>query len=107
MRQVREGLRGYDDDPFPSYQEPLLLRPDGLRQAGREEGEEVRLTTGESNALRRGVIIAKKFRMKSEDGNGDQFWTDIKKSWDKLYYSVDDGPWCSTVGEAYRRRGEP
>ena len=60
----------------------------------------MRLNNFEQRELGAGRTIARRFRIKS---TGEVVWADIKRSWDILYYSVDDGPWCRTLTDALAR----
>lgn len=57
------------------------------------------MTSAEARALRRGEIITQRMRRKS---TGEVFWVEVKRSWDRLYYSCDSGAsWHRTATEAH------
>lgn len=57
------------------------------------------MTSGEQHALRRGEVITRRMRRKE---TGEEFWVEIKRSWDRLYYSCDGcHTWHKTATEAH------
>jgi hypothetical protein len=55
----------------------------------------------EQRELRRGNCITRRMRLKS---TGEEMWVEIKRSWDVLYFRVDDSPWERTVSAAAAHR---
>lgn len=66
------------------------------------KGAKMKLNQAEQQALRSGRTITRKCRIKS---TGEVLWVDVKRSWDTLYFSVDEGSWERTVTAAVTNRG--